>query len=393
METLTGRSVFSGKPVKINFQDGKILGVDEAAGNSTAAEFPAAAESPALDYISPGFLDIQVNGFTGIDYSLENLESSQIITLIKRLGASGTSRHLATFVTMDEELLKRNLALCSELMENDPLAGACIEGFHLEGPFISTEDGPRGAHNKKYAALPDFKRFEKWQEAAGGKIKLITLAPELPGAIPFIREAVKSGVKVALGHLAASADQLREAIEAGACCSTHLGNGSHAMLPRLKNYIWEQMARETLTASIICDGFHLPGAVVKVTLRAKGLERLVLISDGALLGGCKSGRYQWNDQEVEVGADGQLLLAGTDFLAGAGHLLDWDIVRFMEFTGTPLGQTISLCTENPARLLDVDSPGFAAGRRADLIVFSYSPGDKTLHVKKTVSSGMVVFEE
>ena len=379
MEMLSGRYVFSGRPVKISFLDGKISGIDET------------GEAPDLDYISPGFFDIQVNGFMGIDYSLETLESSQIIALIKRLGASGTSRHLATFVTMDDESLRKNLSLCSKLIDEDPLAGACIDGFHLEGPFISPEDGPRGVHNKKHVTLPDFRRFARWQEAAGGKIKLITLAPELPGAIPFIKEAVASGVKVSLGHLSSTADQISEAVAAGACLSTHLGNGSHAMIPRLKNYIWEQMADEKLTASIICDGFHLPKAVVKVMLKAKGLQNLILVSDGALLGGCEPGLYQWNEQDVEVGSDGHLFLPGTGFLAGAGHLLDWDIARFMDFTGTPIGQTIKLCTESPAKLLGVDGATFSVGSRADLTVFSYTPGDAKLNIKTTYSAGKQVF--
>jgi N-acetylglucosamine-6-phosphate deacetylase len=381
MPELTGRSVFTNKPVAVTVEGEKISRVDEA------------PESGSLPFISPGFLDMQVNGFNGVDYSLENLEPDQIEALVLRLARSGTARHVATFITMPPERLLRNLALTAETMEKRSLVKAAIPAFHLEGPFISPEDGPRGAHDKRYTMLPDLKLFEEWQEAARGHIKLVTLAPELPGAPDFIRALAGMGVRVAIGHTAASPECIREAADAGASCSTHLGNGSHSMIPRHKNYIWEQMACDSLMAGIICDGFHLPPAVVKVTDRAKGRDRLILVSDVSLPGGYKPGLYRQGDLNVEVYADGHLGIAGTSALAGAAHLLDWDIVRFMEFTGASLKETIELCTARPARFLGL-ADGYTAlapGCRADLTVFSYTPGDRALKIRHTLSAGRVVF--
>jgi N-acetylglucosamine-6-phosphate deacetylase len=383
MLTVAGRSIFTSKPIVVTVEGEKVRSVNEA------------PESGSLPFIAPGFLDMQVNGFNGVDYSLENPEADQIETLILRLARSGTALHVATFVTMPPERLLRNLAIVAEAMEKRSLVKAAIPAFHLEGPFISPEDGPRGAHDKRYTMPPDLTLFEEWQKAARGHIKLVTLAPELPGSMDFIRALVGMGVRVAIGHSAASPECIREAAAAGASCSTHLGNGSHSMIPRLKNYIWEQMACDSLMAGMICDGFHLPPSVVKVIDRAKGRERLILVSDAALLGGYKPGLYKWGNLDVEVFTDGHLGIAGSNALAGAAHLLDWDIVRFMEFTGASLKETIGLCTAHPARFLGLkdEYAALASGCRADLTVFSYSPGDRALHIRQTLIAGHVVFPQ
>ena len=428
---LKGILVFNGKPVRVSIEGTKISAVEEISPEklspeeipqavlSQAEKTPKEAPRAGLPFISPGFLDLQVNGFNGIDYSLDDLKAEQIESLVIRLAQSGTTRHAATFVTMPNERLLRNLSLVAETMEKDTRVKAGIAGFHIEGPFISSEDGPRGAHDKQYTRLPDFSLFEEWQRAARGNIKLITIAPELPGAAGFIRAAAKTGVRVSIGHTAAAPEHIEEAIEAGAVCSTHLGNGSHAQLPRLKNYIWEQMAADSLWAGIICDGFHLPGSVVKTISRAKGPDRLFMVSDAALLGGYAPGFYKWGNLDVEVFADGHLGMAGTSALAGAAHLLDWDIVRYMEFTGASLKEAVTLCTIQPARFLGLESTNqqlsnqrltnqqlsnqrlanrrfdeYAAlspGNSANLTTFFYAPGDKQLRIQQTIINGQTVF--
>ena len=387
MIEVTGISVFSEKPVFVRIEGTGIISVEELSRKETSGI--------NLPYISPGFLDLQVNGYNGIDYSLDNLNAEQIKALVIRLAQSGTSKHAPTFITMPNDRLLKNLNLVAETMEKQALVKAGIAGFHLEGPFISCEDGPRGVHDKKCVRPPDFSLFEEWQKAAGGNIKLITIAPELPGAMEFIKEAVKAGVRVSIGHTAASPEQILEAIEAGASGSTHLGNGSHAQLPRLKNYIWEQMAADSLWAGIISDGFHLPKSVVNVISRAKGPQRLFLVSDAALLGSYKPGIYKWGGVEVEVFPDGHLGMAGVSgALAGAGHLLDWGITRYLEFTGVSLREAVALCTIQPALFLGLDTTEYtdiAPGNSANLTVFFYSPGEKQLRVQKTISNGQTVF--
>jgi N-acetylglucosamine-6-phosphate deacetylase len=372
----TGRSVFSGRAVTVY------------PGEEYRVE--AAAESASLPFISPGFFDMQVNGFEGVDYSLESLEIGDIERLIYRLAAAGVTRHIATFVSMPPARLLRNLALSARAMEN-PLTGGGIAGFHLEGPFISPLDGPRGAHDKNCLLPPDIGLWREWQEAARGHIKLVTLAPELPGALELISALAGEGVRVSIGHTAASPELIRAAVEAGASCSTHLGNGSHPMVPRLKNYIWEQMAEDSLMAGIICDGFHLPQAVVKAIFRTKQKERLILVSDAARFGGCAPGLYHWGAVGVEVFEDGHLGLPGSSALAGAAHLLDWDIPRFMEYTGTSLGEALALCTVQPARYLGLPSEaGFEPA--GGLTLFFYTPGRGRLEIETTFSGGRVIYQ-
>ncbi len=371
----------SGKAIEIGVERGRIASVASL----------APSDSEALPFICRGFLDIQVNGYDGSDYSLENLDRRHIERIIRSLAASGTARHVPTIVTSPRERILRNLRKITDARRASPLIDAAIAGIHIEGPFISGEDGPRGAHDPKYVRDPDFGEFQEWQDAAEGLIRIVTVAPEREGALEFIKKITGTGVIAAIGHTAAQPETIREAIAAGCTLSTHLGNGSHAALPRLRNYIWEQLADDRLSASLISDGFHLPEAVVRVILRAKGMERLILVSDVALLGGSKPGLYRWGNLDVQVFDDGHIGLPGTTFLAGAAHLLDWDIPAFMRFTGTSLGDTIRLCTLNPARLLFPSAPAgagtLAEGESADITVFRFAEGEPRLRILKTLIGG------
>ena len=337
MMTYQGISVFTGEPVDVEVHGEYIQKVNPLI---IRGHFP---------YISPGFLDIQVNGYMGNDYSLEDLSEEQIAKIVFHLNRSGTTQHVPTIITTPRERILRNLKVITKAIQNSNDIARAISGIHIEGPFISPADGPRGAHNAAYVRPPNFNEFKEWQEAAEGRITIVTLAPEWEGALEFIQEITSMGVKAAIGHTAAPPDRIKAAVEAGARLSTHLGNASHPLIPRLRNYLWEQLAEDRLMAGIICDGFHLPKSVVQVFTRAKGVDRLILVSDAAYLGGLNPGLYRWNEIEVRVFDDGHLGLPGTESLAGAAHLLDWDIPRFMEFTGFSLSETIPLCTRDPGR--------------------------------------------
>lgn len=350
---IQGKSIFDNKTIQIELEDGYIKEIEEIEGGESTS------------YLSPGFLDMQVNGFYGIDYSLENLEAEQVETLIRQLATSGTTKHVPTFVTMPKERLLKNLSIVKQAMADNMLVNASIVGFHIEGPFISSEDGPRGAHDRDFVRDPDFSEFLQWQEASGGLIKWVTLSPQRDGAIEFIEKATTAGVKIGIGHTGASVDQIQQAIKAGATISTHLGNGSNTHLPRLKNYLWEQLAADELYAGLICDSFHLPPSVVKVFTRVKTLDRIILVSDVAYLGGLEPGLYKWGNLDVEIFKDGHLGLPGTSILAGAAHLLDWDIPLFMKYTGSSLLETIRLCTLQPSQFLDLN-PNKLKGLRLEI---------------------------
>jgi len=346
-----------------------------------------------LPYVAPGLVDLQVNGFLGNDYSLEDLGEEHVRRIVAALQGSGTTQHLATIVSSPHERILRNLSVVTGAIHGCPDLRDAVLGFHIEGPFISAAQGPRGAHDPAYLRDPDVRLFDEWMEAAGGLIRLVTVAPERRGAVEFIENVVERGVRVAIGHTAADRETLARAVAAGARLATHLGVGSHLMLPRLHNYVWEQLAEDRLWASIICDGFHLPAPVVKVMARVKGRDRLVLVSDAALIGGYPPGIYKWGDLSVQVHDDGHLGLAGTGFMAGAAHLLDWDVAHFLRFTGCTLAEALRLCTRNPARFLGLPE-SFASldkGAPANLVLFTFQPGDERLQVLRTLRGGNTVF--
>lgn len=357
-----GIDIYTGRVERIEVIDGQIARIEEKGRGRIDSGLP---------YLSRSFIDMQVNGYRGVDYSGENLSLEQIRTLVSDLAASGTCRHVPTIITNSEQRIEKNLRMISRAVASDSAIANAIVGVHIEGPFISEEDGPRGAHDRKYIRDPNIEELKRWQSAAGGLVKLVTIAPERQGATEFIRYASEMGVVVAIGHCAPDAGQIKAAIAAGARLCTHLGNGSHARLPRLRNYIWEQLAEDSLSAGIIADGFHLPSSVLKTFLRTKGYDRLILVSDVALLGGNAPGVFKWGDIDVEVFADGHLGLAGTELLAGAGHLLDWDIPVFMKATGASLLDAIRLVTVNPSRILGLArvEGGFKEGEKADIISF------------------------
>jgi N-acetylglucosamine-6-phosphate deacetylase len=381
MLELTGRSVVTGKGVHLSIEQERVVDINPA-------DVPQDAP-----YISPGFIDLQVNGCAGSDYSSKDFAAEDLQRIVSLLAASGTARHVPTIITNTQRRIVKNLQTLMRVLENTPDLSAAVAGIHIEGPYISSEDGPRGAHDVKFVRDPSFSEFEEWQEAAGRRIRIVTVAPEKKGALDFIAKVSQRGVVVAIGHTAAAPERIREAVAAGATMSTHLGNASHSRLPRLQNYLWEQLADDRLYASIIADGFHLPASVLKVFARSKGLDRLVLVSDIAVAGGRAPGRYTWGDIEVEVHSDGHISLAGTEFLAGAGHMLDRDIAQFVRYTGIDLSAAVALCTINAARILREDAypRDLEKGMPADLTLFHYRRGDEHLDIEQTILRGKTLY--
>ncbi|HEV2125864.1 MAG TPA: amidohydrolase family protein, partial [Chloroflexota bacterium] len=293
------------------------------------------------------------------------------------------------------ERMSASLRAVREACERDPHVNHASVTFHVEGPYISSEDGPRGAHPREHARPPDYDEFQRLQDAAGGRIGYITLAPELPGAPAFIERVVRNGVVVALGHHAGSTADIEAAVSAGARHCTHLGNGAHAQLPRHPNYIWDQLAEDRLSAGIIADGHHLPPAVVKTFVRAKGLERTILVSDAIAAAGLPPGRYEGGKgQALEITETGRIQLAGTPYLAGSGLRLHEGIGNAVRFAGISLAESVRLATENPGRLFGVEGsygrlePGFDA----DLLLFQWDTERAEVKVAATVANGEVVYQ-
>jgi N-acetylglucosamine-6-phosphate deacetylase len=359
--------------------------VEVAIDNGSIAAVAAIDDGPALPWLSPGFIDLQVNGYVGIGFNDPDLTPEKVRSVSLLMDQFGVTRYLPTLTTDSHELLSRSLAMLGHVINDLSVARLRVPGIHLEGPFICPDDGPRGAHPKQHVRPPDWDEFQRLQDAAQGHIRLTTLSAEYEGSPQFIERAVASGVVVAIGHTKASGDQIRAAVDAGASLSTHLGNGAHPLIRRHPNYIWEQLAEDRLMASLIVDGHHLPPSVVKSMVRAKTPERCILVSDKTNLGGRPPGIYHTPLGDLELLPDGKPVVAGQrDILAGAAVPLSVNIAKVIEFAGIDLRTAIEMATLNPARLMGWSVPFLEFGEAANLAVFHHRGG--VLHVEQVLHS-------
>jgi len=273
----------------------------------------------------------------------------------------------------------------------DEEIGPSIPGFHLEGPFISPEKGFRGAHLEKYIRKPDWNEFAELQQAAKNKIKLITVAPEIEGAVPFIQNCSREGVIVSLGHHNGNAEQIEKAVDAGATLSTHLGNGCANMIDRHNNPIWPQLSEDRLSVTIIADGFHLNKQEVRTFYKAKGIDRTILVSDALDLAGLEPGEYTRWERTVLLTPD-VVKFPAENVLAGAAAPITTGISNIMKFTGCSLGDAIQMASTNPAKILQLNDRGeISPGKRADLILFMIENGKMV--IQKTIQGGKVVYSK
>ncbi|MDR3372391.1 MAG: amidohydrolase family protein [Ancalomicrobiaceae bacterium] len=371
-----------------------ISGIDPATGKGLAVTMEdglIAAIRPEHDadsvYLSAGLIDLQVNGFGGLDFNSGELTTDTVFIVAQKLAALGVTTFLPTLVTAAEDRIIERLKIIAAARRAHPLVNHMVPAVHVEGPAISRLDGPRGAHALAYVRAPLIEEFERWQQACGELVGLVTLAPEYPEAPAYIESLTARGVHVALGHTAATPDAIHRAVDAGAVLSTHLGNGAAALLPRHPNFIWTQLADDRLTASFIADGHHLPADTFKAMLRAKGLARAVLVSDSVALAGMGPGRYeQAIGGAVEVSTDGRIAVAGTPYLAGAGLPLIANVAIAITMADLSLAEALGLATVNPGRF--VNGRGrLQLGERADILRFSWAAGARTLAVEDVWIAG------
>lgn len=352
---------------------------------------PLLSPTPSSVYLSPGWIDLQVNGFAGVDYNSPTATPEQVGHSIREMFRTGVTRFFPTVITaspQDMAAALRNLAQAREQIPEGP----AMEAFHLEGPYISPEDGPRGAHPASWVRPPDLDEFRRFQDAAGGHIRLVTLSPEWPSAPRFIEAVVQQGVVASIGHTKAGTDQIAAAVSAGATLSTHLGNAAHQVLPRW-NYIWDQLADDRLAASFILDGFHLSASFLNVALRAKGLERSILITDAVMPAGCAPGPYRLGEVDVQLHPDGSVRLSGLTRLAGSALTMKRAIENVIRQARLSLRDAVSLATRNPARVGRISSRqrGLIPGDRADLVRFRFDESTQEIDILETYLDGRRVY--
>ena len=299
----------------------------------------------------PGFLDLQVNGFAGVDFNDPATSVEQIEHALAVLRSHGVTRLLPTIIVGPFDEYER----CARTLLK--VRTPAILGLHLEGPYISPEDGARGAHRREDTAPASIDDFKRRQDAAGGRVRLVTIAPEGPGALALIEHLRDTGIRVAIGHTAATPEQIRAGIRAGATLSTHLGNGCAQMLPRHPNFIWEQLAADELLASIIVDGHHLPPATVKTMIRAKTPRRVVLVTDAIAAAGQPPGEYQLGAVTVRLDENGRVAVPGQPNLAGSALSMDRAVANTVRFAGVSLDDALAMASTQPAEYLGVTPAG------------------------------------
>lgn len=371
------------KPVSVEIEDGMIVRIREVKRLS----------DPHPVFIAPGLIDNQVNGFAGVSFCFAGGELTRegIFKATQELWKKGVTTYLPTLTTNTKEVLKHNLDLLSDSKNDSALLGS-IAGFHLEGPYISPIDGYRGAHPLKYVRKPDWNEFMELYEASGKNIKTITIAPELDGAMEFIRKCTAMGIVVAIGHHNATREIIEEAVLNGARISTHLGNGCANTINRHVNPLWPQLANDKLIASIICDGFHLRDEEITVFYKIKGPDKTIITSDVTSFAALPPGEYKNEEGEtIELTKEGMLRLPAQNVLYGSASPISRGVARILKITGCSLGEAIRMSSTNPAKLYGLSDRGvIEAGKRADLILFEI--GDSELVIKKTYVKGKLVYE-
>ena len=327
-----------------------VTGAGAARSGQSAAAQPAAgtASGPVT---CAGFFDLQVNGFGGVDFNDPALTASQVAEAAEKMQATGVTLFLATLISQP----LAHFAPCARTLVRSGVPA--LAGLHMEGPYISPEDGARGAHRREDIEPPTIDDFARRQEAAEGHITVVTIAPEVAGAMTLIDYMVKHGVRVSIGHTAAPPEAIREAIARGATLSTHLGNGCAQMLPRHPNFVWEQLAADELSAGFIVDGHHLPPATVKAMMRAKTPARSILVTDAIIAAGQPPGDYMLGDVRVHVDDTGRVGLPDSPYLAGSALALDRAVGNTVRFTGLPLDQVLPMASTQPAAAVGLKPRG------------------------------------
>ncbi len=354
------------------FNTGRLVRI--AIENQWIAQLEPVTQETGLEdkwpWVGPGLVDVQVNGFGGQEFSSPDLTVEKVVEIALAMDGFGLSRFCPTVTTNRREIIEHALHTIARACREHEEVAERVAGIHLEGPYISSQEGARGAHPLAYCRAPDWEEFQEFQKAAEGRIRILTLSPEYEGSLEFIRGVAGTGVVVSLGHTAASPEQIHAAAEAGARMSTHLGNGCHPVLPRHRNYLWAQLADDRLTAGLIGDGFHLPGDVVKCILRAKTLARCVLVSDLSGMAGLPPGRYATNLCDVEILPTGKLVMAGQEeLLAGATAPVGQGVAHVMRFADLTLEEAMGLASAGPLRVLGMEPVRLAPGNLANLVLF------------------------
>ncbi len=340
--------------------------------------------------VGRGLVDLQVNGINGIDFNNPSLAVEDIVNATHYLLSQGVTTFFPTVITNSDENILAIVHTIYQACVFDPIVNECIRGIHLEGPFISPAEGAKGAHDEKFIKPPDWELFTKFQDKAGGKIKIVTIAPEWEGSQSFIEKCRHHSILVSIGHSLANTEQINLAVKAGATLSTHLGNGIPLLLPRHPNIIWDQLAAEELYACIIADGIHIPDSFIKVVIKNK-TNKTILTSDSTCFAGMPQGEYDSHiggavilDKEKRISVKGS-----PGLLAGAAKSLLENIETLMNHNLATLAEAWQMGSENVAKMLATDDENFNE-KNDDIVMFQLN--GKEIRIERVIKNGRIVFE-
>lgn len=298
-----------------------------------------------VNVMNAPYFDLQVNGFAGVDFQDPALTQAQLRHAVDALLRHRTGEILLTLITDRIDALAAKLAQIERYRAADSVIAGVVVGYHLEGPHMSALPGYFGAHPRELMTPPDGAAFDRLQAAANGRVRLVTIAPELPGSPEYIAHVRAAGARVAIGHSNASDAEIDAAIAAGLTLCTHLGNGVPMELPRHDNIIQRLLARDELTAVFIPDGLHVPPRVLKNFVRAKPRDRVLFTTDCMAAAGAGPGRFRIGRLEIEVGADGVVREPGKPNFAGSSLTMDVAAVNVSAWLGWSAEEAGAACGE------------------------------------------------
>ncbi|MFT3750829.1 MAG: amidohydrolase family protein [Agriterribacter sp.] len=371
------KNCITGENESISFKNGLLL------------SFEKTDQAESRLYVAPGLTDLQINGINGIDFNDTALTTANVISATGYLLSHGVTTFYPTVITNADENIIALLNTIVKACETDPLVDSCVAGIHLEGPFISPANGAKGAHDALYIKAPDWELFKKFQEAAKGRIKIVTISPEWDNAQDFIKRCVQSGVIVSIGHSIANSTQISNAVRAGASMSTHIGNGVPLILARHPNILWDQLSENDLYACIIADGIHIPDAFIKVVQKTKQ-RKTMIVSDATCFAGMKPGAYTRHiGGDVMLDANKRVALKDEPgILAGAAKSLLENIETLLEHNLFDLKAAWQMASVNIQNFLLHHSKDYTAPVN-DLVIFTRN--GSSIIIETVIKNGKIIF--
>lgn len=308
---------------------------------------------PDGDFVTRGLIDLQVNGFGGLDFNRGGITADRLDLALIELAKTGVTAFLPAIITGSAGRMVRVLRELDEAVAASRLGPLMIAGYHIEGPFLSPEDGFSGSHDSAHMSAANLDLIDDLQRNVSRGIKLVTIAPEVSGAIEMIRVLAGRGIQVAIGHSNANEQQISAAVDAGVTLCTHLGNGLPQMLHKTDNPIFWQLADDRLTAMFIADGIHVPRPALQTMLRAKGHTRTILTTDAVSAAGINTGPgfYTLGAAEIERSQEGSVRIPGSSYLAGSSVTMDQMLRNMMAWYGLTVPVLVQLMRENPLHFI------------------------------------------